>query len=81
MKIVYVKWRDAQHSSNYWDEGELLTKWGPGYIAETIGFLLKTNSEDEVVVAHEHTALQGRFKHITGIPKRYIIEMYELRKK
>ena len=78
MKIVYIKWRDAQaDNEGYYREDQLQYHWHP-YTLETVGHLLESPLEDEVVVAVDRINGDNRYRNLQGIPKAYIIEMYEL---
>jgi len=79
MKMIYVKWRDAHHSNSKWSRGEILDDWNNPYILETMGWLIETNLKDEIALAMESINSGKSFRVITGIPKKYIIEMKELK--
>ena len=75
MKIVYVKWRDA----HYKEDIDLDRRIVDGaYIIETVGFEIE-GLKDELTIVMEIHVGKDRVKYRVAIPKKYIIEMRELK--
>jgi hypothetical protein len=72
MKIVWVKWRDA---NQYLRQSSIEdVRQGLCEIVETVGFLIKDDS-DSLIVANEYMGTSGDVRRTIVIPKENVVKM------